>query len=212
MTKPFTIILIFISYLTFSQENYFQNEYEIIAEKLGDLNNDGIDEKVIVFKTPDSTDYGNIREIQILKQLNGKWSLWKKSRNAILASKDGGMDGDPFGNIEIKNGILLINQNGGSSWKWDYTDKYRFQNNEFELIGYTIVFGKLCEYWANFDFNISTGKIVYSKEFEDCEKDQEVYKTENENFYKKHIKLNLNNRNTEKIKIITPKYKHELYL
>ena len=49
-------------------------------------------------------------------------------------------------------------------------------------------------------------------EFEDWEKGQEIYKTENETFYKKGISINLKNRNSKKHKIISPKYKHELYL
>jgi hypothetical protein len=72
--------------------------------------------------------------------------------------------------------------------------------------------GKPCEYWIHIDFNLSTGKIIYKKEFEDCEKGQEIYKTENEAFYKKGISIDLNNRNSKELKIISPKYKHELYL
>ncbi len=95
------------------------------------------------------------------------------------------MMGDPFEGIEIKNNVLLISHFGGSSWKWTNVDKYRFQNNQFELIGYTSNFGKLCEYWANFDFNISTGKIACKKEFEDYDNNQAIYKTETEVFFKK---------------------------
>lgn len=212
MKKLISILLFFFSFITFAQKNYIPKGYKIIEEKNGDLDNDGINEKVIVFETSDSTDFGYIREIQILKKSNTEWLEWKESRNAVLKSQDGGMMEDPYGDIEIKNGILIINQNGGSSWKWGYTDKYRFQNNEFELIEYTSNYGKLCEYWANFDFNLSTGKIIYKKEFEDCDKNQEVYKTEKETFYKKGFKINLENRNSEKFKIISPKNKFELYI
>ena len=72
--------------------------------------------------------------------------------------------GDPFEGIEIKNGILIINHWGGSSWKWSLSDKYRFQNNQFQLIGHTSNCGKPCEYWMNCDFNISTGKVIIKKE------------------------------------------------
>ena len=61
-----------------------------------------------------------------------------------------------------------------------------------------------------------TGKINVSKEYEKCDEDDEsqtVYKKENENFtYKLKNKLTLKNRKKEEVKIITPKYKHELYL
>jgi hypothetical protein len=63
------------------------------------------------------------------------------------------------------------------------------------------------------DFNISTGKISIKKEYEDCDKAQEIYKRENEEFvYKLKNKITLENRHKDEIKIISPKYKHEIYL
>ena len=211
--KLLIVIAFILSTITsFGQKHFTPPGYEVIDQKDGDLDGDGIGEKVIVYNTTDTTDDGIVRELHILKQSQNNWTLWKQSRNAIRKSKEGGMMGNPFEGIEIDKGILIISFSGGSSWKWFYKDKYRFQNDEFELIGYSTVFGKPCEYWANFDFNLSTGKIIYKKEFEDCEKEQEIYKTEKETFYKKKISINLNNRNLKEIKIVSPKYKHELYL
>ena len=206
-------IILLLNLITFGQENSEKNKFEIIAEKIGDLDKDGIDEKVIVYETNESTEYGNVREIRILKKVGGKWKDWKKSKSAILKSEEGGIMGDPFEGIEIKSGILNINFFGGSSWKWSYTDKYRFQNNNFELIGYTEVSFRNCEIWETNDFNLSTGKIVSKKEYEKCgENDKEIYKKENETFYKKGIKITLQNRLEKEIKIITPKYGREIYI
>ena len=212
MKITFAFALILSTIICFGQENFAPDGFEILEEKMGDLDRDGIAEKVIVYNTTDTTEDGIVREIRVLKRSGTKWNLWKKSRNAVLKSREGGMMGNPFEGIEITNGILIISFSGGSSWKWFYADKYRFQHNEFELIGHSNTYGKLCEYWTNLDFNLSTGKIVYKKEFEDCEKEQKIYKTENETFYKKRISINLNNRNLKDIKIISPKYKHEIYL
>jgi hypothetical protein len=186
--------------------------FEILEEALGDLDKDGIAEKVVVCNTADTTENGIVRELRVLKLVNNNWKVWKKSSNAVLKSGEGGMMGNPFEGIEIDKGVLVISFSGGSSWKWSYKDKYRFQHGNFELIGYSGVYGKLCEYWEQVDFNLSNGKINYKKEFEDCEKDQAIYKRENEVFYKKGVLLNLNNRNTRNIKIISPKYRHELIL
>lgn len=186
---------------------------EVIAEVEGDLDKDGIAEKVVVLNTNDTTDFGIVREIKLFKQSEKKWTLWRSSKNAILKSEEGGMMGDPFAGIDIKDGILLISHFGGSSWKWSYTDKYRFQNNEFQLIGYSSIHGKVCELWTSFDFNLSTGKIIYETAFEDCEnQDQVDSKREEETFYQKGVIIGMNDRNQQKVKIITPKYKQELYL
>lgn len=212
MKKAFFIIFIFYCANVLAQDTPTPTGFEILAEKVGNLDKDEAEEKVIVYNTTDTTEDGIVRELRIFKLSNNEWGLWSKSRNAIKKSKEGGMMGDPFEGIEIDNGVLKINSAGGSSWKWNYTDKYRFQNNEFELIGYSTSYGKLCEYWEEIDFNLSTGKIIYKKEFEDCKKGQQIYKRESETFFKKGVSINIKNRNLKDHKIISPKYKHELYL
>jgi len=207
-----SIVLVASSMFCLGQENIEPKGFEIIGDKMGDLDNDGISERVIVYNTNDTTENGIVRELQILKKVDDKWIIWKKSSNAILKSEEGGMMGDPLEGIEVEKGLLIIRFSGGSSWKWSCSDKYRFQHGELELIGYSEIYGKACEFFINIDFNLSTGKIVYKKEFEDCEKGQEIYKTENETFYKKGISVNLKNRNLKKLKIISPKYKHEVNL
>lgn len=186
--------------------------YELLNDIQGDLNKDGIKERVLVYNTADTTEDGIVRELQLFKRFNNHWKLWIKNRNTIRKSWEGGMMGDPYEGIEIKNGLLRISFSGGSSWKWNYTDIYRFQNHDFWLIGYTGLFGKLCEYWQTVDFNLITGKIIMTKEFEDCEKDQQVYKRENEIFFKKGVQIRMIERNNRSCKIVSPKYKHQVYL
>ncbi|TYB78955.1 hypothetical protein [Bizionia myxarmorum] len=212
--KTTIYILFFIFNVNaYGQEASHVNQNNIIEEKMGDLDNDGIDEKVIISETNSLTDFGNVREIRILKNEEGKWVEWVKTQNAILKSEEGGMMGDPFQGIEILDGVLNISFFGGSSWKWSYTDKYRFQNNQFELIGYTSTYFKLCEHWSSVDFNLITGKLICKKEYEACEnQESEIYKKENETFYKKGVYLTLENRQEKEIKIVTPIYGREIYI
>ena len=67
-------------------------------------------------KTDDPNE--SIPRVLIICKLQGKgWTVWKKSEQTLYGSRDGGMMGDPLAKFEIKNGVLLISQNGGSSWK-----------------------------------------------------------------------------------------------
>ena len=189
--------------------------YVIIDSVLGDLDNDGREELVVAFNTkkPDEEYESVPRELKIYKNIDGKWTDWKKSEQALYGSRDGGMIGDPYAGIQIKNGILLISHFGGSSWKWGHTDKYRFQNNDFYLIGYESNSGRPCDYWLNVDFNLSTGKIIIKKEFEDCEsEEQEIYKKENETFYEDQLKISLEKRHEKEIQITSPKYNHQILI
>jgi hypothetical protein len=209
MKNAFCFLFVIFATLYSAQKEFQPKDSEILQTVDGDLDGDKIPEKVIIYNTKDTTDLGNIREIQILKKVNGKWSLLEKSRNAVLESNAGGMMGDPYQDTEIKNGILMITQAGGSSWKWGYTDKYRFQNGKFELIGYESTYGKPEEYFTNVDFNLSTGQLNFEKEVENT---AEYGKSKSETYIKKGLKINLQNRNQkEQRKITLPKTKEEVY-
>ncbi len=213
MKTLFTLLFLFYFLQTAMGQLQSKKCYPIVKEVKGDLDNDGMDEWVLVYDTDDSTDFGNIREIQILKKVNGQWSELASSRNAILSSDAGGLMGDPLVEISIEEGILIVEYYGGSAWRWHYSDIYRYQNGQFELIGYTAGGFKMCESFWECDFNLSTGKMVSSKGSERCENgEQEVYNEETETFYKKGIKITLQNRNTKDILIESPKYKHKIYL
>lgn len=191
--------------------------YSIVDSTQGDLDKDKINELVIVYDTKEENEdalESIPRVLIIYKKGNNEWFVWKKSEDALYGSRDGGMMGDPFGAIEIKEGLLLINQNGGSSWKWGHTDKYRYQDGAFCLIGYSSTYGKNCEYWTTVDFNLLTGKMVVEKAYESCENDDEpkIYKRENETFYKKGLMIMLEKRREKEVLISTPKYKHEIYI
>ncbi|MBB4805865.1 hypothetical protein HNP38_001137 [Chryseobacterium defluvii] len=212
MKKVLFLLSVILGTCCFAQKEFQPKGSEVIETVDGDLDGDKIPEKVIVYNTKDTTDMGNIREIQILKKANGKWTLLEKSRNAVLESKGGGMMGDPYGETSIEKGVLIIHQSGGSSWKWGYTDKYRFQNGHFELIGYSSTYGRPGDYWIDVDFNLSTGKLIYKKEVED-ETISDYGKSVQETITKKGLKINLQNRNNkEERKIVLPKTKSEIYI
>lgn len=203
------LLLMVCGVFCFAQEQLQPAGFTVIETVDGDLDGDKIPEKVIVYNTKDTTDMGNIREIQILKKVNGKWTILEKSRNAVMESRAGGMMGDPYGETKIEKGILIISQNGGSSWKWNVTDKYRYQNGHFELIGISSTSGRPEDYWKDIDFNLSTGQLNYSKEVENT---AEYGKSLKETYIKKGVKINLQNRNQEKKqKIVLPKTKEEVY-
>jgi len=190
--------------------------YTVIDTARGDLDKDGIAELVVAYNTRQKSEepFENIpRELVIYKIQGKSWVPWKRSQQALYGSNDGGMMGDPFGELKIQQGILLISHYGGSSWKWNHTDKYRFAHGSFSLIGYSAAYGKPCEYWTTVDFNLVTGKMIVKKEYEHCEDDSvAIYKKENETFYRKGLKIGLHNRNEREILIVTPKYRHEVYI
>lgn len=210
MKNIFSSLSIILATFCFAQKE-FQPINSTINESVdGDFDGDKIPEKVIIYNIPTNNDSGDIREIQILKKINNKWTILEKSRKAIYGNKDGGMMGDPYQSTTIENGILNITHYGGSSWKWGGTDKYRFQNGHFELIGISSENGKPEGYWTTVDFNLSTGKLIFDKEVANT---KEYGKSKKEIFIKKGIKINLQNRHQVKQRqIVLPKTKEKVYL
>ncbi len=140
-----------------------------LAYAKGDLDKDSIKELAVVNNVNKSNDDGTKRELIIYKNKNGVWMEWYKSSTAIMGDADGGVMGDPFEDIAINNNVLSISHWGGSSWMWGYDHKFRYQNNEMELIGVTSTFGKRCEEEEEFDFNVSTGHINYTNKVFTCD-------------------------------------------
>lgn len=153
---------------------------KVIGEAMGDLDKDGIDEKVIVLDTGLDGEIGTQRTLLIYKKKQDKWALWHSSQGLILDSAHGGMMGDPFMSIEIQRGAIVIEHFGGSRQKWSYTHRYRFNNKAWYLIGATINYGAPCEGFFEFDFNVTTGKATY-KTYQDGCSDEDIspnFKTE----------------------------------
>lgn len=146
---------------------------KVIGEAMGDLDKDGIDEKVIVLDTGLDGEIGTQRTLLIYKKKQDKWALWHSSQGPILDSAHGGMMGDPFISVDIQRGAIVIDHFGGSRHKWSYTHRYRFNNKAWYLIGATINYGAPCEGFFEFDFNVTTGKAIY-KTYQDGCPDEEV--------------------------------------
>ncbi|RYY72093.1 MAG: hypothetical protein EOO13_00790 [Chitinophagaceae bacterium] len=210
-TKSLLILLLGIPLFGDAQVAIMGRE-TVLDEKIGDLDRDGMEERVLVVSFPDSTGQKDIRELRILKRQGRGWIIWHRSLKAILQPEEGGSFGDPFEYIEIDKGLLTVRQSGGNAWKWGQTDKYRYQHGRFELVGYTSFYGKPCEYWADFAYNVTTRQVSYKKEYEKCSlKKGKKPKKDKENFrYRMKKKLTLESRYEKYTTIICPRLKQEI--
>jgi len=146
------------------------------------LDKDQKPELAIVFDTGKQTDMGTGRVLQVYKNTSGRWRLWFKSTSVVLPSEHGGVSGDPLDGIEIIRGCIVVYHVGGSQQKWSYTHKYRFQQNNWYLIGATINNGAPCDSFENYDYNLSTGMIVAKLTTEKCNDNDEPIKSKTDKF------------------------------
>lgn len=125
--------------------DFLPKGFEVFEKINGDLNKDGIEDCVLIIK---ATDKNNIITDEYRGQLDrnrrGIIILFKKHDHYELAVKnydcfsseneDGGVYFAPELSVEIKNGNLYTHYAHGRYGYWKYT--FRFQNSDFELIGY----------------------------------------------------------------------------
>ena len=107
--------------------------YSVLDTKSGDINKDGIDDIILILKkdgedsTSVVTDHPEARPLLLLiRSRNDKLTLAARNDSTVYCVNCGGMLGDPYIEIVIKNGYFTIEHYGGSSWRWtrDITYKY----------------------------------------------------------------------------------------
>ena len=114
--------------------------FKIIACSEGDLNGDGLPDKAVVLEEgaedKESLNLENParRYIAVLLRLpEGGFKCAYSSAGLILDSQSGGVFGNPFSGLEIKNGELTISHYGGASFRWAYDMTFRDVSGEFRL-------------------------------------------------------------------------------
>lgn len=180
-------IIIIISNSLFSQVKniyaFIPKDYDTLGVARGDLNNNKIEDCVLALYHKSEKDEGKdpdsipARLLVILSGSNNGYIQAAKSSTALLCKHCGGIFGDPFEGIEIAKNVLKIYHYGGSAWRWSYTHKFRFRNNNWYLIGRT-----MNSYWnvkhcdklndfagtENEDVNFVTGDYQIKKISQDC--------------------------------------------
>jgi hypothetical protein len=114
--------------LTFIPKNYMLKD-----TVRGDLNLDGIKDLILVLNKEDEEQTSDVIEnpekrlmLILLGQKNNTYQKARQSENAIYCYDCGGMLGDPFQKITIKDGEFAIEHFGGSSWRWARTSKFKY--------------------------------------------------------------------------------------
>lgn len=144
-------------------------DYKII-EVVGDLNKDSLPDKVIV--TQDTLNEKAPYKIEVFfKEPNGKFKLIVSSTKFIEAQypdgRDGYFTGTAFSEVTIIKGILSVNM---ELLRGHFEHKFRYQNGNFELIGFSEVFSDGQGVMTTTDFNLSTGIRIEKSERYDTDK------------------------------------------
>lgn len=119
--------------------------YVVFEQIQGDLNKDNQVDYVLIIKGTDKANFvkdegrgeldRNRRGIIIALKNNDRYELALENRDCFSSeNEDGGVYFSPELDVSIKKGNLLVHYAHGRYGYWTYN--FRYQNSDFELIGY----------------------------------------------------------------------------
>ncbi|MCZ8169235.1 hypothetical protein [Flavobacterium sp.] len=123
-------------------ESFVPKDYSILDTLSGDLNLDNIKDYILVLKKKGEETSSNVIDsparrplLLLLRDVNNKLQLARKNNNTVFCVDCGGMMGDPYMGLTIKNGYFSVEHYGGSAWRWTriITFKYSKKENEWFL-------------------------------------------------------------------------------
>ena len=156
---------LFLFFSLFSAMLAAQNNFsKEITKVKGDLNKDGLPDYVQVLQDTVSETAPYKLEIYFA-ETNGNFKKVVSTVKAIDAQypegKNGYYNGNSFYEITITKGILSIHN---ELIRGNFEHKFRYQNGNFELIGFSEVYSDGQGTMGNIDFNLSTGIRIKTTE------------------------------------------------
>lgn len=195
MNKIFKILPFFLL-ITFGckaqneqPSDFIPKGYTEFEKYTGDLNKDGFEDCVLVIKKKDSANVVMNRfDKKVDRNRRGIIVLFKKEKGYELADKnldcfsseneDGGVYFPPELWIEIKNKKLYVHYGHGRYGYWEYT--FRFQNSNFELIGYDQSYHRGPYIVQQISINFSTKKKLERKNTYQPKNEEDIKEVFNE--------------------------------
>lgn len=119
---------------------YVPAGYRILDIATGDLNRDIYPDKLVALDSveTDSASHGSfaLRPLLLLTgSAQGRYTIAARNDHTVLCSGCGGMMGDPYQQMVIKNGYFSVEHYGGTGWRWTHivTFKYRAVDQHWYL-------------------------------------------------------------------------------
>ena len=107
--------------------------YQVLAAERGDLNRDALPDWAVVLNRPDEQQTSDVVAHPTKRPLllfvgsaGGTFTLAARADNTVYCVDCGGMMGDPFQGITIKNGYFTVEHYGGSGQRWTRFATFRY--------------------------------------------------------------------------------------
>ena len=171
--------------------------YDLFSRCEGDLNKDGKPDVVLMIKGTDKSKWvddeyrgrldRNRRGLIILFKRDGGYELIAENDECFSSeNEDGGVYYAPELSLEINKNTLILHYAHGRYGYWQYI--FRYQNNDFELIGYFGSYDRGPVVINITDVNFSTRTCVYKENINaDDDEAEEKFKVKTIKFKRKNL-------------------------
>ena len=107
--------------------------YAVLAAERGDLNRDALPDYAVVLHRPTEKQTSDVGSrptkrplLLLVGTAGGNYQLAARSDNAVYCVDCGGMMGDPFQGLTLKNGYFTVEHYGGSAQRWTRYVTFRY--------------------------------------------------------------------------------------
>ena len=147
----------------------------LVMEVQGDLNHDGIDDKVIV--TQDTLHEMAPYRFQVFFVDKDGFSKLIVTTSKLIEpqypnGREGYQKGNGFSDVTIQKGVLRVNN---VLLRGNFSHTFRFQHGNFELIGFSETYSDGNGVLTTIDFNLSTGVRIVK--LERCDTNKQIRKS-----------------------------------
>ena len=111
-----------------SIDDFVLKGYSILDKSSGDLNQDGYTDYIVILRNNlDTISADTARPLLIIHgQQNGTYKLAGRNDSIVLCKACGGVFGDPYSAITIKDNYFSVEFYGGSNWRWSRVITFKY--------------------------------------------------------------------------------------
>ena len=134
MTRLLISIFVILSFGLNSQaqpqtlQSFIPADYSILDSASGDINKDSKKDILIILKSNQEENTGDTGRPLLVLLGSGKelYELAARSDSVVLCKACGGVFGDPYAGMTVKNNFFSIEHYGGSNWRWTRIITFRY--------------------------------------------------------------------------------------
>ena len=108
--------------------SFIPADFSILDSASGNINKDGKKDLLVILKNNlEETNGDTTRPLLILLgNENGSYNFSGRNDNVVLCKACGGVFGDPYAGMTVKNNFFSIEHYGGSNWRWTRIITFRY--------------------------------------------------------------------------------------